>query len=71
MTPDRSLRGHLIAMLVGAALLVLAQLGSWPPETGFERALAGLTVAAVLIAVSLTVYEWRQGRRRRGRDNQP
>jgi hypothetical protein len=62
MTPDRSLRGHLIAMIVGAALLVLGQLGAWPPEVGFERALTGLTVAAVLIAVSLTVYEWRQGR---------
>lgn len=62
MTPDRSLRGHLIAMLIGAALLVLGQFGSWPPETGLERALTGLTVAAALIAVSLTVYEWRQGR---------
>ncbi|TDL38575.1 hypothetical protein [Kocuria rosea] len=71
MTPDRSLRGHLIAMLVGAAFLVLAQLGTWPPETGFERALTGLTIAAVLIAVSLTAYELRQGRRRRGRGSQP
>lgn len=34
MTPDWALRGHLIAMLVGAAFLALAQLGSWPPETG-------------------------------------
>jgi hypothetical protein len=62
MGQDRQLRGHLIAMLVGAAFPAIAQLGSWPPETGFERTLAGLTVAAVLIAVSLTVYEWRQGR---------
>ncbi|MEX5298447.1 hypothetical protein RCG67_06670 [Kocuria sp. CPCC 205292] len=61
MTPDRSLHGHLIAMLVGAALLVLAQLGTWPPLTAFERALSGLTMAAVLIAVSLTVHERRQG----------
>lgn len=38
MRPDRSLRGHLIAILIGAAFLVLAQLGTWPPETGFERA---------------------------------
>lgn len=71
MTPDRSLRGHLIAILIGAAFLVLAQLGTWPPETGFERALTGLTIAAVLIAVSLSFYEWLQGRRRRGRDLQP
>lgn len=63
MTPDRSLRGDRIAMLVGAAFLVLAPLGAWPPETGFERALTGLTEAAVLMAVSLTVYEWRQGPR--------
>ncbi|GAA1749917.1 hypothetical protein [Kocuria aegyptia] len=70
MGQDRQLRGHLIAMLVGAALLVLAQLGSWPPETHFERALTGLAVAAVLIAVGLTLYEWRQDRRRRGRDSQ-
>ena len=62
MTPERSLRGHLIAMLVGAALLVLGQLGSWPPETGFERAPTGFTVAAVLIAGSMTVYEWWQDR---------
>ncbi len=63
MAQDKQLRGHLIAMLVGAAFLVLGKFGSWPPETGFERALAGLTVAAVLIAVGLTLYEWRQGRR--------
>ncbi|MEX5256679.1 hypothetical protein [Kocuria arenosa] len=63
MGQDKQLRGHLIAMLVGAAFLVLGQLGSWPPETGLERALTGLTVAAVLIAVSLTVYEWWQDRR--------
>ena len=63
MTPDRSQRGHRIAMLVGAAFLVPGQLGSWPPETGVERALTGLTVAVVLIAVSLSVYEWRQGRK--------
>ena len=63
MSQDKQLRGHLIAMLVGAAFLVLGQLGSWPPETGFERALTGLTVAMVLIAVSLSVYEWRQGRK--------
>ena len=63
MSQDKQLRGHLIAMLVGAAFLVLGQLGSWPPETGFERALTGLTVAVVLIAVSLTIYEWRQGRK--------
>jgi hypothetical protein len=63
MSQDKQLRGHLIAMLVGAALLVLGQLGSWPPETGFERAMTGLTVAVVLIAVSLSVYEWRQGRK--------
>lgn len=61
MSQDKPLRGHLIAMLVGAAFLALAQLGTWPPENGFERALTGLTVAAVLIAVSLSVYEWRQG----------
>lgn len=70
MTPDRSLRVYLIAMLVGAAFLALGQLDSRPPETGVERALTGLTVAVVLIAVSLSVYEWRQGRRRCGRDNQ-
>jgi hypothetical protein len=58
-------RGHLIAMLVGAAFLVLAHPGTWPLETGFERALTGLTLAAVLVAVSLTGYEWRQGRRSR------
>ncbi|WIG16461.1 hypothetical protein [Kocuria rosea] len=69
MGKDVQLRAHLIAMLVGAAFLALGQLGSWPPETGFERALTGLTVAVVLIAVSLSVYEWRQGRR--GRDNEP
>ena len=63
MSQDKQLRGHLIAMLVGAAFLVLGQLGSWPPQTGFERALTGLTVAVVLIAVSLSVYEWRQGRK--------
>lgn len=63
MSQDKQLRGYLIAMLVGAAFLVLGQLGSWPPETGLERALTGLTVAVVLIAVSLTIYEWRQGRK--------
>ena len=63
MSHDKQLRGYLIAMLVGAAFLVLGQLGSWPPETGLERALTGLTVAVVLIAVSLTIYEWRQGRK--------
>ena len=63
MSQDKQLRGHLIAMLVGAAFLALAQLGTWPPETGLERALTGLTVAVVLIAVSLSVYEWRQGRK--------
>ena len=63
MSQDKQLRRHLIAMLVGAAFLVLGQLGSWPPQTGFERALTGLTVAVVLIAVSLSVYEWRQGRK--------
>lgn len=68
MGQDRQMRGYLIAMLVGAAFLVLAQFGSWPPETGFERALTGLTVAAVLIAVGLTIYEWRQGRRAPRRD---
>ncbi|MEX5270396.1 hypothetical protein [Kocuria sabuli] len=62
MGQDRQLRGYLIAMLVGAAFLVLGQFGSWPPETGFERALTGLTVAAVLIAVGLTIYEWLQRR---------
>ena len=36
MKQDQRLRGHLVAMLVGAALLALAQLGSWPPETGLE-----------------------------------
>ncbi|KUG52942.1 hypothetical protein AVL61_12010 [Kocuria rosea subsp. polaris] len=71
MTPDRSLHGHLIAMLVGAALLVLAQVGTWPPLTAFERALTGLTVTAVLIAVSRPVHEWRQSRHRRGPDHQP
>lgn len=65
MKQDQQLRGHLIAMLVGASFLMLAQLGTWPPETGFERALTGPTVAAGHIAVSLTVYEWRQGRRSR------
>lgn len=45
MTPDRSLRGCLIAMLLGAALLVLGQVGSWPPETGFERALSSTMMA--------------------------
>lgn len=64
MTPDKSLRGFLITMLAGAGLLVLAQLGSWPPETGLERAITGFTVAAVVIAVSLTACEWRQARRR-------
>lgn len=62
MTPDWALRGLLIAMFVGATPLVLVQLRAWPSETRFERALTGLTVAAVLIVVSLTVYEWRQGR---------
>lgn len=71
MTPDRSLRGHLVAMLVGAAFLVLGQLGTWPPESGSERALTGLTAAAALVAVPLTVYEWRQGRRCRGRGSRP
>jgi hypothetical protein len=42
MKQDRQLRGHLIAMLVGAALPVLGHLGSWPPETGLERPLTGL-----------------------------
>jgi hypothetical protein len=51
MRQDRQLRAHLIAMLVGAAFLVLGVLGSWPPETGLERALTGLTVAVVVIAV--------------------
>ncbi|MEX5303241.1 hypothetical protein [Kocuria sabuli] len=63
MTPDQSLRGYLIAKLVGAAFLVLGQFGSWPPETRFERDSTGLTVAAVLIAVGLPIYEWRQGRK--------
>lgn len=57
-------------MLVGAALLTPAQLGTWLPETGLERALTGLPMAAVLIAVSLPVYEWGQDRRR-GRGSQP
>lgn len=57
MGQDRQLRGPLIAMLLGAGLLVLGQLCSWPPGTGLERALTGLTGAAVLIAVGLTVYE--------------
>ncbi|MFF0989115.1 hypothetical protein [Kocuria nitroreducens] len=68
MTPDRRLRGHLIAMLVGAAFLVRGQFGSWPPETDLQRVLTGLTAAAVLIAVSLTVDEWRQGSKA-GRDD--
>lgn len=63
MGQDRQLRGYVIAMLVGAAFLVLGQFGAWPPETGLERALTGLTVAVVLIAVGLTIYEWRQGRK--------
>lgn len=70
MKQDRQLRGHLIAMLIGAALLALGQVGTWPPETGLERALTGLTVAAVLIAVALTVYEWRPSRRREHEDQQ-
>jgi hypothetical protein len=61
MTTVRAFRGHLIVIFVGVAFLVLGQLGTWPPETGLERAPTGLTVAAVLIAVSLTVYEWQQG----------
>lgn len=71
MTPDRSLRGYLIVMLVGAAFLVLAQFGTWPPEPGIEWAQISLTVAAVILSVSLAVYEWRQGRRRHGRASQP
>ncbi len=63
MGQDKPLRGHLIAMLIGAAFPALGQLGTWPPETGPERTLTGLTVAAVVIAVSLMVYEWRQGGR--------
>jgi hypothetical protein len=68
MGQDKQLRGHLIAMLVGAAFVVLGQFGSWPPGTGFERALTGLTVAVVLTAVSLTVHEWRQGSKASGDD---
>ena len=66
MTTDRYLRRPLILMLLVAAVLVLAQLVSWPPQTGLDRALTGFTAAAVPIAVSLTVYEWWQGRSRYG-----
>ncbi|MFF0903057.1 UNVERIFIED_CONTAM: hypothetical protein RF653_05220 [Kocuria sp. CPCC 205316] len=55
MGQDKPLRGHLIAMLIGAAFLVLGQLGTWPSGTGPERTPTGLTVAAVLIVVSPTV----------------
>jgi hypothetical protein len=71
MGQDQQLRGHLIAMLVGAVLLVLAQFGAWPPDAGLERAVTGFTVAAAVIAVSLTVYEWRQGRPRRNLGDRP
>ena len=71
MNPDRQLRGFLIAMLVGAGLMVLGQLVAWPPESGLERILTGLTVAVTLLAVSLTVYAWQHGRRRHGRDERP
>ncbi|MEX5258025.1 hypothetical protein [Kocuria arenosa] len=54
MNRDRQLRGFLIAMLVGAGLMVLGQLVAWPPETNLERILTGLTVAVALLAVSLT-----------------
>ena len=70
MNRNRQLRGFLIAMLVGAGLMVLGQLVAWPPESGLERILTGLTVAVALLAVSLTVYVWRQGRLRQGRDKQ-
>lgn len=70
MKQNRLLRGFLITMLVGAALMVLGQLVAWPPETGLERIMTGLTVALALLAVSLTVYVWRQGRVRQGRDKQ-
>lgn len=71
MTQGRQLRWFLIAMLVGAGLMVLGQLVAWPPEAALERILTGLTVAVVLLAVSLTVYVWRHDRRRHSQGKRP
>lgn len=71
MKQDRQLRGFLIAMLVGAGLMVLGQLVAWPPKTDLERGLTGLTVAAALLAALLTVHQWRQDRRRHGQGKRP
>lgn len=59
MTSARSL----LAMLAGGGIMVLAQVAGWSPEGRFEVLFAGFTAAAAVIAVSLTLYDWRQGRR--------
>ena len=71
MTQGRQLRGFSIVLLVGAGLMVLGQLVAWPPEAALERILTGLTVAVVLLAVSLTVYVWRHDRRRHRQRKHP
>jgi len=64
MTQDRAFRRHLLAVLVGAAVMVLAQIVGRPPEGRFEVFLACFTAAMALIAVSLTDHEWRRAQRR-------
>ncbi|GAA1747155.1 hypothetical protein [Kocuria aegyptia] len=71
MGQDKQLRGYLVAMLAGAGIMVLALVAGWPPGGRLEVLFAWFTAGATVVAVSLTLYEWRQARRRREQDGRP